>query len=79
VLTTVTSVSEVIAIFLQLIPFANTAAFCCSLLGLVPHSFREGNSDMEISTRWLYFEKINHLRDSWLVRNDGLQTGFSRV
>ena len=31
----VTSVSEVIVIFLQLILFANTAAFFCSLLGLV--------------------------------------------
>jgi len=38
----VTSVSYVIVIFLQLIPFANTAAFFCSLLGLVSHSFSEG-------------------------------------
>jgi len=37
VLTAVTSVSEVIAIFLQLILFANTAAFFYSLLGLVSH------------------------------------------
>jgi len=36
----VTSVSEVIVNFLQLILFAiaNTAAFFCSLLGLVSHS-----------------------------------------
>jgi len=38
-LTTVTSVSEVIVIFLQLILFANTTAFFCSLLGLVSHCF----------------------------------------
>jgi len=75
VFTAVTSVSEVI--FLQLILFANTAAFFRSLLGLVSHSFREGDSGEEISTQWRCFEKINHLRDSWLVlRNDGLQTGF---
>ena len=35
----VTSVSEVIVILLQLIPFVNTAAFFCSLLGLVSHSY----------------------------------------
>jgi len=35
VLTAVTSVSEVIVIFLQLFLFANTAAFFYSLLGLV--------------------------------------------
>ena len=34
-LTAVTSVSEVIVIFLQLILCANTVAFLCSLLGLV--------------------------------------------
>jgi len=38
-LTAVTSVSEVIVIFLQLILFGNTAAFFCSLLRLVSHSF----------------------------------------
>jgi len=37
-------VSEVIVIFLQLILFANTAAFFCSLLGLVSHSILEGDS-----------------------------------
>jgi len=36
----VSSVSEVIVIFLQLILFANTAAFYCSLLELVSHSLR---------------------------------------
>jgi len=41
-ITGVTSVSDVIVIFLQLIPFENTAAFFCSLLGLVSHSFPEG-------------------------------------
>jgi len=39
VLTAVTSVSEVIAIFLQLILFANTAVFFHSLLGFVSHCF----------------------------------------
>jgi len=50
-------VSEVIAIFLHLIPFANTAAFFSSLLGLVSHSFSEGDSGDEISTRWRCVEK----------------------
>jgi len=78
VLTRVTSVSEMIVTFLQLIPFANTAAFFCSLLGLDPHSFWEGGNCNEISTPWHYVEEINHLRDSWLVlRNDGLQTSLS--
>ena len=39
VLTTMTAVSEVIVIFLQLFLFANTAAFFYSLLGLVSHCF----------------------------------------
>jgi len=39
VLAKVTYVSEVIVIFLQLILFANTAAFSYSLLGLVSHCF----------------------------------------
>jgi len=43
-LTAVTSVSEVIVIFLQLILFANTAAFFSSLLELVSHCFWEGDS-----------------------------------
>jgi len=38
-LTAVVSLSEVIVIFLQLILFASTAAFFCSLLGLVSHCF----------------------------------------
>ena len=38
-LTAVTSVSEVIVIFFQLILFANSVAFFFSLLGLVSHSF----------------------------------------
>jgi len=43
VLTVVTSVtvSEVIVIVLQLILFANTAAFSYSLLGLVSHCFEK--------------------------------------
>jgi len=50
--------------FLQLIPFANTTAFFCSLLGSVSHSVSEGDSCEEISTPWHCVEKINHLRDS---------------
>jgi len=74
----VPSVSEVIVIFLQLILFANIAAFFCSLLGLVSHTFSEGNSREEVSTRWHCVEKINHLRDSSLVlRNNGPRSGFS--
>jgi len=66
-------VSEVMAIFLQLILLANTAAFGYYLLGLVSHSFWEGESGEEISARWRCFEKINHLHDSWFVwRNDDL-------
>ena len=62
-LTPVTSVSEVIVIFLQLFLFANTAAFFYSLLGLVSHSLSEGDSGKEISTRWMWHcvKKINHL------------------
>jgi len=67
VLTAVTSVSEVIVIFLQLILFANTAAFFYSLLGLVSHSFWGGDSGEEIRTWWRCVEKSNHSRDSWLV------------
>jgi len=67
VLTAVTSVSEVIVIFLQLILLANTAAFFSSLLGLVSHSFWEGDSSEQISTRCCCVEKINHSRDSSLV------------
>ena len=44
-LTTVTSVSEMIVIFLQLILHANTVALFCSILGLISHSFVE-----EVST-----------------------------
>jgi len=60
VLTAVTSVSEVIVIFLQLILFANTAAFFYSLLGLGSHCFRKGDNGEEISTRWRCVEKVNH-------------------
>ena len=49
VLTTVTSVSEVILNFLQLILFASTATFFCSVFGLVSHSFWEGDSGEETS------------------------------
>jgi len=56
VLTTVTSATEVIVIFLQLILSPNTAAFFCSLLGLVSHSFWKGDNS-EISTRWRCVEK----------------------
>jgi len=76
VLAAVTSVSEVIVIFLKLILFANTAAFFYFLLELVSHTFWEGDSGEEISTRWRCVEKINHSRDSFLVLKS-LQTGFS--
>jgi len=72
-LTAVVSLSEVIVIFLQLILFASTAAFFCSLLGLVSHCFWEGDSCKEIATRWHCVEEINHPRNSWPVsRNDVL-------
>jgi len=51
---------EVIVIFLHLFLFANTAAFFCSPLGLVSHSFWEGDSGEEISTRWSCVGKINY-------------------
>ena len=53
----VTSVNEVIVIFLQRILFANTAAFFYFLLGLVSHCFWEGDCGEEISTRWRCVEK----------------------
>jgi len=76
VLTAVTSVGEVIAIFHQLILFANTATLFYSLLGLVSHYFWEGGSGEQISTRWRCIEKINHSRVSWLALRS-LQAGFS--
>jgi len=51
VLTAVTSVGEVIVIFLQIILFANTAAFFYSLLGWVSYCFWEDDSGEEISVR----------------------------
>jgi len=76
----VTSVSEVIMIFLQLILLASRAAFFSSLLGLVSHTFWEGDNGEEISKRWLCVEKINHSRDVWLaLKNNGPQTDFSRI
>jgi len=45
--------------FFQLILFANTAAFFYCLLGFVSHSFWEGDSGEEISTRWHCVENIN--------------------
>jgi len=75
VLTTVTSVSDYD--FLQLIRFANTAAFFCSLLGLVSHTFLKDNSGGDVSTRWHWVEEINHSRDSWLVsRNEAYKQVF---
>jgi len=69
-------VSEVIMTFLQLILFANTAAFFYSLLGLVSHCFWGGDNVEEISTRWRCVEKISHSLDSWFVLRS-LQSGFS--
>jgi len=60
VLTAVTSVSGVIVTFLQLFLFANTAAFFCSLLGLVSHSFWEGDSVGEVISTWWLWVKISH-------------------
>jgi len=74
---TVTSVSEMIVIFVQLILFANTAAFFCSLLGLdsLSYSFWKGDSG---ETRWSCFKYINLLLAYWLfLRKASLQTGFS--
>jgi len=76
VLNAVTSVSELIVIFVQLILFANTVAFCYSLQELISHCFWEGESGEEISTRWCCVENINQSRDSWLVSRS-LQAGFS--
>jgi len=67
-LTTVTSVSEVIVIFLQLILFANTTAFFCSLLGLVSHCFWEGRSSEEISTRWHWDQSLPRFLDCFKIR-----------
>jgi len=50
VLSAISFVSEMIAIHLQQILLANTAAFFCSLLELVSHSFWEGDIGEEIST-----------------------------
>jgi len=69
--TVVFSVNEVIVIFLQLILFANTAAFFCSLLGLVSHSFWQRwenqhamallmalrRRDQSFTRFWAYFKK----------------------
>jgi len=62
-----TCVSEVIMTFLQVILFANTAAFFCSLLGLVSHSFWEANSGEEISTEWALHQKDQSL--TWWPTN----------
>jgi len=58
----VTSVSEVIVIFLHLILFANTAAFFHSLLGLASHYFSEGDNGEEIR------EMALHRQDQSLTR-----------
>ena len=76
VLTAVTSVSELIVTFLQLILFANTAAFFYSLLGWISYCFWEGGNGEEISKRWRCVEKTNHSRDSSLLLRS-LQPGFS--
>jgi len=57
----VTSVNEVIVIFLKLILFPNTDVFFYSLRGLVSHCFREGDIGEEISRRWRCVERsITH-------------------
>jgi len=75
--TAVAFVSVVIVIFLQLILFANTAGFFCSLLRLVTYSFEKATALKKLARNGIALKIIN-LRNSWLVlRNDGLQTGFS--
>jgi len=63
----------------QVILFANTDAFFCSLPGLVSHSFWESDSGEEIRTRWRCFKNTNQVREFWLIlRRDSLQTDFPR-
>jgi len=62
--------------FLQLILFANTTVFFCSLLGLVSHCFWEGDSREEIITWWRCVENINDSRHSLLVLRS-LQASFT--
>jgi len=57
----VTSVSEVIAILLQLILYANTAELFCSLLELVSHLFVKGITVRKFSRRSRCVEEINRL------------------
>jgi len=63
VLTTVISVSKVIVIFFSLSLFTNTAAFFCSLVRLVSHSFWESDNPKEISTAWHCVKEIDRLRN----------------
>jgi len=53
--------------FLQLILYANTGVFFCSLVGLVSHSFSEGHGREETITWRRCVETINYVRDT-LVR-----------
>ena len=65
---------EVIVILLQLILFANIAAFFCSPLGLVSHSFWAGEQGGEIRTTWPCFKNINHLHDSTIRLSTPIQS-----
>jgi len=76
-----TRLSEVIAIFLQLILFASAAVFFYSLFGLGTHSFSEGDNDKKNAMALrLCVEETNHLRNFWpVLQIDDIQNGFSRL
>jgi len=58
---TVISVSEVIVTFLQLILFANTAAFFCYLLGLASKTLLEkATAVRKLARDGVASKKINH-------------------
>ena len=62
--------------FLQIILFENIDAFFSSLLGLVSHSFGEGDSGEEISTRWLCLKEINHYKPAFHIYRAVLESFF---
>ena len=63
-LTAATSVSAVTVIFLQLIRFASTAAFFCSLLGIAHTLFEKATPERKLAREGIV-EEINRSRDSW--------------
>jgi len=75
--TAVAFVSVVIVNFSSVNSICKHSAFFCSLLGLVAYSFEKATALKKLARNGIAL-KIIHLRSSWLVlRNDGLQTGFS--